>query len=130
MRKWIVILLACVAVLSGGAEEGMCLPPGVAAPAALRGGELTVCRRTLDDALTEYASNPAYLHFGAESSGALRRCPVTAVSGGRLLRHGGSPSFAAADLRCRRFIRLADPTLRAVLHPTDHYVFRMRRLLI
>lgn len=127
MYRWIVILLAAVAVLSGGDRSGTCPSPAAAAPQQ-PGGELTVCRPMAADAATEYVSNPAHIHLGAMRPVALRRCPVSAPFGSRRLHCGGWP--AAAGFCCRGIARFGVPIPCAVLHPVDYYVYRLRRLLI
>lgn len=130
MRKWLLILLACIAVLSYGDGGVVRQPQPLAVQSVPPGGELTVGRRPQADAMTEYASNPVHIHFGAETAVALQRCPVTEHFGSRCMRYGGLCASAAIALRCRRACRFVAPLPRAVLHPVDHYVYRMRRLLI
>ena len=122
MHKWLTILLACIAVLSGGGE--------VASQPASQEREFRVGRQRLVDSIAEYASNPAHSDCGPETFGRLLRCPVTAPSGIHFMRCGGLSEVSSDDVRCRIFSHFNTRIPCAVLHPVDYYVFRMRRLLI
>lgn len=136
MHKWLTILLACIAVLWGGGEVAVSASSAVkqstavASTAASQQGEFGVGRQRLIDAITEYVSNPAYSESVPETSGGLRRCPVTTPSGTHFVRNGRLSAISPDDVRCRVSLHFNTHIPYAVLHPVDYYVFRMRRLLI
>lgn len=136
MHKWLTILLACIAVLSGGGEvtasasSAVKRSVAVASQPASQEREFRVGRQRLVDSIAEYASNPAHSDCGPETFGRLLRCPVTAPSGIHFMRCGGLSEVSSDDVRCRIFSHFNTRIPCAVLHPVDYYVFRMRRLLI
>ncbi len=136
MHKWLTILLACIAVLWGGGEVAVSASSAVkqstavASSASSQQGEFGVGRQRLIDAITEYVSNPAYSESVPETSGGLRRCPVTTPSGTHFVRNGRLSVISPDDVRCRVSFHFNTRIPCAVLHPVDYYVFRMRRLLI
>lgn len=136
MHKWLTILLACIAVLSGGGEvtasasSAVKRSVAVASQPASQEREFRVGRQRLVDSIAEYASNPAHSDCGPETFGRLLRCPVTAPSGIHFMRCGGLSKVSSDDVRCRIFSHFNTRIPCAVLHPVDYYVFRMRRLLI
>ena len=104
MHKWLTILLACIAVLSGGGEvtasasSAVKRSVAVASQPASQEREFRVGRQRLVDSIAEYASNPAHSDCGPETFGRLLRsvrgfvgrCPVPYLF-----------SFQHADTLCR-----------------------------
>lgn len=80
MHKWLTILLACIAVLSGGGEvtasasSAVKRSVAVASQPASQEREFRVGRQRLVDSIAEYASNPAHSDCGPETFGRLLRC--------------------------------------------------------
>lgn len=136
MHKWLTILLACIAVQLGGGEitasasSAVKQSPAVVAESASQESEFKAGRQMLADAITEYASNPAYSNSGTETFGGLQRCPVTIPSGNHFMRYGRLPEASSDDSSSRIPSHFNTRIPCAVLHPVDYYVFRMRRLLI
>ena len=75
MHKWLTILLACIAVLSGGGEvtasasSAVKRSVAVASQPASQEREFRVGRQRLVDSIAEYASNPAHSDCGPEPVG-------------------------------------------------------------
>ena len=127
MHKWLTILLACIAVLSGGGEvtasasSAVKRSVAVASQPASQEREFRVGRQRLVDSIAEYASNPAHSDCGPETFGRLLRCPVTAPSGIHFMRCGGLSEVSSDDVRCRIFSHFNTRIPCAVLHPVDYY---------
>ena len=136
MRKWLLLLLACIAVQLGGGEIPGSVPTAatpaaeIAAEPASQVSELKAGRQALADTLTEYASNPAYSNSVFETFGGSLRCPVTAPFGTRFMRYGNLSEASSVESWRRIPSHFNTRIPCAVLHPVDYYVFRMRRLLI